>query len=482
MRPLLRGGRGALACGLPLAASAGAAMLAGGGSAADAAVAAGAVLCVVLPDACGLGGDALALVRAPDGSEIAYNGSGAAPAALPPGEIPAEGAGAAAVPGAVAALADLHARHGTLPWSAVLAPAERIAREGTALTESLLSAVARHRPRLERGAPGWALLRPGLAAGARVPQPELAALLERIADHGAPAFYEGALEGPLAPGDLHAHRTPILAPVVRDRLGARISAQPPVSQALLVLIALGALETDAPRLGADRAHHLVEALEGAFAHRDAIGGISLEDAAALADTPVEVDPARARRRGGPRGGAHTTAVAAADSDGLVVSMLLSVFDVFGSAVLVTAGGFLLNDRLHGFTTGPNRPAPGRRPVHTLSPLLVAETGRTYALCTPGADGQVQTLSQILAAVLLDGTPLSAALAAPRWRSVDGRLAVEAGYDPAVLEELARRGHEIVRAEPGVVDFGAAACAGIDFATGTTFAATDPRREVWGAAV
>jgi gamma-glutamyltranspeptidase/glutathione hydrolase len=74
-RPLLRGGRGALACGHPLAASAGAAMLCAGGSAADAAVAAGAVLCVVLPDACGLGGDALALVRSADGGETAFNGS-----------------------------------------------------------------------------------------------------------------------------------------------------------------------------------------------------------------------------------------------------------------------------------------------------------------------------------------------------------------------------------------------------------------------
>lgn len=489
-RPLLRGGRGVVSCGHPLAASAGAAMLSGGGTAADAAVAAGAVLGVVLPDACGLGGDALALVRSGDGSEIAYNGSGAAPAALS-GAIPADGAGAAAVPGAISALAELHARHGTLPWPAVLAPAVRIAQEGMPLTEALHATIERHRERLARGASRWSLLNPGLAVGARIRQPELGALLATIAEEGPGVLYEGAAAeaiaataaadgGALATGDLRAHRTPVLAPIVRERLGGRISAQPPVSQALLVLIALGALERTCPQPGADRVHHLVEALEGAFAYRDAIG--SSAGAEALADAAVDIDPATAQRRGGPRGGAHTTAVAAADSDGLVVSMLLSVFEEFGSAALVESGGFFLSDRLHGFTAGENRAAPSRRPVHTLSPLLIAHESRAFALCTPGADGQVQTLSQILATVLLDGASLPAALAAPRFRSGDDGLAVEADYDPGVLDELARRGHQIIRVAPGAKHFGAAACAGIDHDTGTTFATTDPRQEVWGVAV
>jgi gamma-glutamyltranspeptidase/glutathione hydrolase len=364
------------------------------------------------------------------------------------------------------------------------------------LTENLLSAIERHRPRLTVGAARWSVLATATASapGARLRQPELASVLQRIAEEGPAAFYQGPLAesiataagahgGTLTAADLEAHHTPVLTPVVRERLGARISAQPPVSQALLVLTALGALEPSTPGPGgADRVHDLVEALEGAFAYRDAIGGPAA-DAAALADAPVEIDAGgRAGRRGGPRGGAHTTAVAAADSDGLVVSMLLSVFDEFGCAVLVADGGFLLNDRLHGFTTAQNRPAPGRRPVHTLSPLLVAHDTRTYALCTPGADGQVQTLSQILTAVLLDGVPLSAALTAPRFRSGDGRLAVEADYDPGVLVELARRGHEVVRLEPGHMHFGAAACAGIDTATGTTFAVADPRQEASAAAV
>jgi gamma-glutamyltranspeptidase/glutathione hydrolase len=489
-RPLLRGGRGALACGHPLAASAGAAILHAGGNAVDAATAAGAVLLVVLPDACGLGGDALALVRTPDGRELAYNGSGAAPAALR-GAIPAEGAGAAAVPGAIAALADLHAAHGVLPWERVLAPAIALARDGVPLTAALRGAIERNRQRLERTAPAWPPLDGALAVGSRLLQPELAALMRAIAEDGPAALYEGAPAeaiaaasarsgGFMSADDLRAHRTPVLAPVVRSRLGARISAQPPVSQALLVLIALGALEACGPADGSDRTHALIEAISGAFAYRDAIGADGA-DAGMLADASVPIDPERASGGLGARGGSHTTAVAAADSDGVVVSMLLSVFAEFGSGVRVPEGGFFLNDRLHGFTAGANSAAPGRRPVHTLSPLLVEEGSRAYALCTPGADGQVQTLSQILTAVLLGGVALPDAIAAPRWRVVGEELVVEASFDPAVRGALARRGHRIVELPDGVMQFGAAACAGIDATTGTTFAAADPRQEVWATA-
>ena len=112
-----------------------------------------------------------------------------------------------------------------------------------------------------------------------------------------------------------------------------------------------------------------------------------------------MDRERARRRGGPSGGLHTTGVATADSEGVVVSMLISVFDDFGCGVLVPEGGFLLNSRLRGCSTdpgSPNYPQAGRRPVHTLSPSMVARRGaHLRAGSTPGADGQVQTLVQAI---------------------------------------------------------------------------------------
>jgi gamma-glutamyltranspeptidase / glutathione hydrolase len=165
-------------------------------------------------------------------------------------------------------------------------------------------------------------------------------------------------------------------------------------------------------------------------------------------------------------------------------MLVSVFDLFGCGVLVPECGFLLNDRLSGCATDPGSPnavGAGRRPVHTLSPALVSDEARSFALCTPGADGQVQTLVQLIDAIATDGENLPRALDRPRWRSSEGRLRIESDYDVDVMTELERRGHDLVRMEPGASAFGAAVTAGIDSRTGTPFAASDPRGGAWAAA-
>ena len=528
-RPLLRGLRGAVAGGHPLAAAAGARMLAAGGTAVDAAVAAGMALCVLLPDACGLGGDALALLHTGDGEEVAFNGSGASPAGMPEGPRPAGGGaatargaaggndgaatvpgaaggndGAAAVPGAagggggvvtapgaVAALADLHARGGRLDWAQVLGPAIDLAGHGMPFTEDLRDAIARNRARLDSAGSPWPELDRDGTPGVPVRQRALAGVLSDIAADGPRAFYDGELAeavaravrragGWLTADDLRDHHTVIAPPVVGERLGARIAVQPPVSQAVLLLTALGGIEALGPLSGADRVHALVEALEEAFMHRDAIA--DPRAGAALADRALRIEDRHLPRPHGPGLGAHTTAVAAADGDGTVVSMLLSVFEEFGSTVFVPAGGFLLNDRADGFTSGPNRARPGARPVHTLSPALAEHGDRVFGLCTPGADGQVQTLAQILVAVALDGVPIPAALDRPRFRTAAGRLAVEGDMDPALVAALRRRGHDVTTLTPGDLRFGAAACAGVDRRTGTVFAASDPRREAWATVV
>jgi gamma-glutamyltranspeptidase/glutathione hydrolase len=157
---------------------------------------------------------------------------------------------------------------------------------------------------------------------------------------------------------------------------------------------------------------------------------------------LHVDRARASGSGGPRSYLHTAGVAVADADGTVVSSLVSVFDDFGSGVLVPELGIVLGNRAAGFTDGANAPGPGRYPVHTLAPaMLLLQDGGVLALATPGADGQVQTLLQVLAGLRYDEETLLGALGRPRWRSEDGRLLVEAGH-PATgrLREL---GHDVV---------------------------------------
>jgi gamma-glutamyltranspeptidase/glutathione hydrolase len=318
-----------------------------------------------------------------------------------------------------------------------------------------------------------------------VRQPALAGLLQRVGRWGRQAFYEGpvaaaierAVGGSIVAHDLAAHTTVVRAPVSGSYRQLEVTVQPPISQALLALIALAALERSGAAAPADRAHVSVEAVEAAFEHKHEIAAGEVEPG------PLDIDLRHARRRGGPTGGLHTTAVAAADSEGTVVSMLISVFSLFGSGVLVPEGGFLLNDRLSRCSTdpaSPNYPAPGRRPVHTLSPSLVSDGERAFALATPGADGQVQTLVQVIDAIATDGDRIPLALDRPRWRSSDARLLIEDDYDSAVTAELERRGHELVRLPAGAATFGAAVVAGVDGA-GTPFAASDGRSGAWAAA-
>jgi len=481
-RPLLRGPRGVVACGHPLAAGAGIATFRDGGGAVDAALAAAAVLAVVMPDACGLGGDAFMLVRSPAGDVTAVNGSGAAGSGVDPSQAE-EGPGSVAVPGFVAALDDAHSLFARLPLERLLEPAVSLAGGGFPVGGSLLAAIAERRDALERGALGWPLLDPGLRAGSLVRAPALAGLLQRIGRGGRQAFYRGqmaraierAVGGSLSAEDLAAHTTVVRAPVRGSYRGHEVWVQPPVSQALIAPMVLHALERSGASEPADRAHVSVEAMEAAFQHRHEIAAAGAEER--LLSAQLEIDPERAQRRGGPTHGLHTTSVTAADSDGVVVSMLISVYATFGSGVLVPEGGFVLNDRLSGCSTdpgSPNYPAPGRRPVHTLSPALVSEGERTFALATPGADGQVQTLVQLIDAIATDGARINHAFERPRWRSGNGQLLIEADYDADVAQQLERRGHDLVRIAPGTtVTFGIAVSSGID-EHGTPFAASDSR--------
>ena len=481
-RPLLRGARGVVACGHPLAASVGIGAFRDGGGAVDAALAAAAALTVLMPEACGLGGDAFMLVRSPAGEVTAINGSGAAGSGVQPGD-------SVAVPGFVAAIDEAHERLGRLPRERLVEPAVSLAGGGFPIGGALLRAIGDHREQLARGAPGSVWLHPGLRPGSMVRQPALAGLMQRIGRLGRRAFYDGpvaaaierAVGGSITAADLAAHTTVVRSPVSGSYRGLELTVQPPSSQALLALIALAALDRSGAAEPADRAHVSVEAIEAAFEHKHDIAADGAENR--LLGLRLELDAQGAARRGGPTGGLHTTSVTTADSDGTVVSMLISVFALFGSGVLVPEGGFLLNNRLAGCSThpsSPDYPVAGRRPVHTLSPSLVSDGDRTFALATPGADGQVQTLVQVIDAIATDGDRIPVALDRPRWRSSDAQLLIEDDYDADVTAELERRGHELVRLPAGASTFGAAAVAGVDGA-GTPFAASDGRGGAWAAA-
>ena len=488
-RPLVRATHGVAACGHPLAVNAALGVFANDGNAVDAAIAAAAALSVLLPESCGLGGDALFMIREPDGLTRAWNGSGAAPASLK-GPIPADGAATAAVPGAVRAWEVAHRALGRLPWAGLFSSAIALADAGMAYSEALAAAIGRQRARLERGAAGWNLIAPGLRPGSLVRQPALARMLRRLADEGSSALYSGdiaqAIEmavtragGSLSSADLAGHETVEAPPLTGGYRGLRISAQPPVSQAGIALMALRELERARVEGWDAQTHVLIEAIGAAFDHAESFVDLERAQEVLLAD--LSLDVSNAARRRVPRLPSHTTAVATADNEGLIVAMLISVFDEFGGAALVSEAGIFLNDRMTGFSvaeSSPNFAGPGRRPVHTLSPFIVDDGVRQYALATPGADGQVQVVAQLIAAIVDLGQDLNEALHLPRWRSADGQLYLESGFPSEVATGLDRRGHHVVPTPPAAGMFGAAVIAGIDQTCGTLFAASDPRREAW----
>ena len=477
VRPAIGGRRGAIAAAHPLAAAAGQQALAQGGSAADAVIAAQAVLAVVSPDACGLGGDGLVLVHVPGQAPVAINGAGAAAAGAI--SVTTTGGASVAVPGLVDCWCEMQARWGRLDLRVLLAPAIEAAEGGVPASQALVQARRDQSARLLAGGAGdWALM--GLERGDTFRQPALAQTLRNIADNGGDAVYLGPLAaaiaravqqtgGSMTVDDLAAPAA-VVAPPISIRFGeALVHVQPPASQGVLLALALhgwlrGGFGADAPL-----AHLGVELTQAAFALREDVAR-----GAALLDDLPGIDPDRAARRGGPRSYLHTAGVAAADASGLVVASLVSVFDDFGSAVFVPEGGFTLNNRAGGFTSGGNAFAPGKRPIHTLAPVIVEVGGNVVALSTPGADGQVQTLLQVILDWLVAGQSLPEAVAAPRWRSENNRLLVEAGH-PARADLIAR-GHDVVDVAAGDMRFGAITAAGMW--DGAAFALPDWRRMTW----
>jgi gamma-glutamyltranspeptidase / glutathione hydrolase len=476
-RPVLHGTLGAVSAAHPLAVAAGQEILVAGGSAVDAMIAAQAVLCVVAPNACGLGGDMFCLVHAAGEAPVAVNGAGAAPMALV--EVSVDGANSITVPGIVSAWDSLSRRWRRLSLARALTPAIRIARGGYRIDGNLLAAVEGHRARLLAGGAGaWALL--GLRQGDRFIQPELASLLEAIGLRGRAAFYAGdvaaavasavgALGGTLSAADLAAHET-VLRPPVMTRWGdVTIATQPPMAQGVLLSMALDCLGRLESLPAEARDHAGIEVTEAAFAYRSRVG-----EGEELLAIELGIDIAHAQRRGGPRAYLHTAGVAVSDATGLTVSSLVSVFDEFGSCVFVPECGLTLNDRAGGFTDGRNTAGPGRIPVHTLAPAMVLTERGTLALATPGADGQVQTLLQVITGIFRDGLDIAAAVRKPRWRSEGGAVLIERGH-PA-CDDLARRGHILRVLEEGDTRFGAIVCAGaID---GGPIALSDWRRDTW----
>lgn len=515
-RPTVRSANGIVASGHHLATAAGLAALRDGGSAVDAAIAAAAVCAVVLPQRCAIGGDVFALVYDASTRRVtAYNGSGAAPAAVDESAFRQgfgdRGARLATVPGAVAAWDDMLSDHGRLGIDRALAPAISYAADGFAVSDKLSEAIGEEAARLgadPAAARTYSPLGRRPKPGEMLQQPDLAASLSAIAKDGASAFYRGELALRIAAGiadlggwvgvdDLAAHRTDRRDPIETAYRGLRVVGQPPVSQGHVLLEELAIADgLDLRAMGwgtADQIHAMVEIKKLAFADRDATAGdpraVHFDAEELFSDRYA----AQRRRAIGARAAdrvepaalpADTTYLAVVDRDGNAVSFIESVFSAFGAATIVPGTGILLNNRLSGFSLDPRSPnaiAPGKRPIHTLNTVIVLDgQSPRFVYGTPGRHAQVQTNFQLAVGLIDHELDVQEAVEAPRWYHESGRtLQLEARFPEQVRKGLAAKGHDLqILGEWAEITGGAQAIA-ID-GNGVFSGGADPRREGYAA--
>ncbi|MER6946172.1 gamma-glutamyltransferase [Nonomuraea sp. NPDC000554] len=423
-----------------LASAAGVAALDRGGSAADAAIAANAVLAVVAPHMCGLGGDLFALVH--DGTVTALNASGRAGSGADPARLRAQGhrrmphqhdVRSVPVPGCVDGWLALHARYGRLPLADLLGPAARLARDGFPVSPLMIPGA-----RAAAQRPGGGDFARALTAGDRMSRPGVARALEAIGAGGRDAFYlgefgEGLMElggGEYAESDLAKPNADWAEPLRVRAFGHDVWSVPPNSQGYLLLMSLAIL--DGLDLPADPrhpgwAHLLSEAARVSGHDRPAVlheGAENVLSPGEIARRRTLVAPTARLRLRAPAGAGDTTYLCAVDGDGLGVSLIQSNASGFGSMLFEPRTGINLHNRGIGFSLEAGHPAeygPGRRPPHTLAPALITRPGgelRTV-VGTMGGDAQPQILLQIITRLLRHGQSPGQAVSAPRWKLSTG---------------------------------------------------------------
>lgn len=464
-----------------LASQAGISILSRGGNAVDAAVAANAVLGVVAPETCGIGGDLFALVHAPGSRPTALNASGRAGTGASSATIRAEGhetipvrsKWSITIPGCLDGWEALLARYGNLDLAACLAPAIEHAVEGFAVSPEMASALSRLATVLD-GQPPAAALYPD----AQPPKPghiltrvDLAKTLTDIAAQGRNAFYAGsvgneiveATDGVIHQSDLEQRQADWTEPLALDVMGWTGWTIPPNSQGYLTLAAAKVFEMLDPSRdpgNPELFHAAIEAYRAVAWERD-------DFVADQSYVPVAVesllDPARLEPRAkrismmertawpiSPPAPGGTAYLCVRDASGMGVSLIQSNFHGIGSGIGVASAGFFLHDRGSGFTLEPGHPneiAAGKRPLHTLSPTLWTQhDSLAMLLGTRGGHFQPQTLLQMFAYIGWCGVDPSEAQRLPRWttqlRAGSEVLAHEPHLAQAVTGGLLARGHRV----------------------------------------
>lgn len=496
-----------------LATTAGNAMFAAGGNAVDAAIATNAVLAVVGPHLCGMGGDLFALVYI-DGEVHSLNASGWAGTGASADELRAEGMAempyrhdvrSVTVPGCVDGWLALHARFGSLPLQQLFEPARRLAADGfpagPPLTRALGLLDEPSRAQLHEMADQSNVV------GDRIRRPGVAAVLAGVAESGRSSFYQGAFgQGLIEMGGGLFNNDDLATPIGRwedplttTAFGVELSTASPNSQGYLALAgARLAEQLDLPNADdAGWAHLLAEAAKAAGRDRPtrlyegADGSAVIEE---IAGRVGEIDPKKASTSPAPgRDGDTTylcTAGTTADGKMMGVSLIQSNAAGFGSHLVEQSTGINLHNRGLGFNLVAGHPAefaPGRRPPHTLVPAIAVRDGELLSVFgTMGGDAQPQILLQLIVRLFHHGQTPGAAINAGRWSlrgastgfdswaaPLDLTLAVEGQTPESWDDELVALGHRTERLNVNDSQFGHAHAIVLE-PNGTLAGAAEPR--------
>jgi len=478
----------------PLAAQAGLSMLAKGGNAVDAALAAAITLTVVEPTSNGIGSDAFAILW--DGKQLAgLNASGRSPAAWTPerfsgkSAMPVLGWDSVTVPGCVSAWVELSKRYGKLPFAQLFEAAIRYARDGFMVSPITAMSWARQAPNFKGYSEFcWTFLPKDRAprAGERFYCPQQAETLEEIASTVGESFYRGALaeriamsaqadDGAHTAEDLAAHRCDWVEPISIDYRDFRLHEIPPNGQGIAALMTLGILRhfdvAAMPADGADSVHLQLEAMKLAFAdvyrHVSDPATMQLTTAQLLDDgylaaraKSIDMKRAQDHKAGIPKDGG-TIYLSAADANGMMVSFIQSNYMGFGSGVVVPGTGISLQNRGAGFSLEqghPNRVAPRKRPFQTIIPGFLTKDGKpVMSFGVMGGSMQPQGHAQMVVRLVDYRQNPQSCSDGPRWVvNADFSVSFEEERFPAgVIDELRKRGQRVVSPEVPMFGFGGA---------------------------
>ncbi|OYT73424.1 MAG: gamma-glutamyltransferase [Chloracidobacterium sp. CP2_5A] len=522
--------RHGLACtSQPLATQVAVDILKRGGTAVDAAIAANAVLGLVEPTGCGVGGDLFALVWDPKTRRLhGLNASGRSPKRLTLDEfrrrglkrIPSFGPLPVTAPGCVDGWFALHARFGALPMKELLAPAIAYAREGFPVSELIAYYWERNAAALAQ----FPNVREVYAPGGRTPRkgelfrnPQLATTLEKIAAGGRDAFYKGEIAGVIADfiarqggfldrEDLAAHASEWVEPISTNYRGYDVWELPPNGQGLAALQMLNILEGyDLAKFGfgsREHLHYFVEAKKLAYEDRAkyyadpafaSVPVAGLLSKAYAAERRKLIHPQRAgtRREAGDPAlqTGDTIYLTTADRNGMMVSLIQSNYRGMGSGMVPDGLGFMLHDRGEMFALEEghaNVYAPGKRPFHTIIPAFVTKDGQPF-LSFGVMGGGFQPLGhvQILINIIDFGMNVQEAGDAPRIdhqgsseptgerATGGGTVTLETGFSYEIIRELIRAGHRVGFA---VGDYGGYQAIRWDAEQGVYYGASESRKD------